>query len=312
MAATEPSARATTDSASSTENGPRNAVSWLRASRSTGSSSSQDPARVWSRGVVSRWRRRSSIWAALSTVLRPAASSRARGRASRRRTSVRTSSSSALQDGRAIRARAEKRSTAASSSRGPSSRTCSPSTRSRSRLVVRMRSSGAAASQAEMAADAPRTTCSRLSRISRRGPALARTPGRRSIAETPSVDATALRTSSSSRASARGQSQTGRRCAAFQAAPARTASRVLPAPPGPTTVTRRAMPRRSATSSSSRCRPRKGVDPAGRLCGADGGELGGVGAGASSTSWKPIPGTVTRWTGVLGSRSSLRRSRWTA
>ena len=92
--------------------------------------------------------------------------------------------------------------------------------------------------------------------------------GRPGSGRSPSASATASGTSSGSVTAARSANQAPSGYSSATAAAISTASRVLPAPPGPTTLTSRRPPTRSASSARSAARPTKGVTARGRLCAA--------------------------------------------
>ena len=170
-----------TCSAASSVQPPRNTDSAASSFRSSGLSSSYDHSMV-ERSVCCRVSasrpprrrsrrspRRSSSWAVERSDVRAAASSSASGRSSRRSHSSSTSSSGS-KFGSAARARATKSHRASVRSRTGTGYTCSPCTRSRSRLVTRTSAQGHSARTATTS-DAASTTCSKLSsRSSRRRP----------------------------------------------------------------------------------------------------------------------------------------------
>ena len=217
---------------------------------------------------------RASSSAASSSPARAAASSRASGRPSSRRQTSATSShvrSSRTKAGRAAWARATNSATAGdcrtcpraapSGGRSSGSTGCSssPDTRRALRLVASTRSAGAAASSATTTSPAP-PTCSRLSSTSRapsRATASAVTGGCPGAPVTCRTDATAGSTPAGSSTPASGTKCTSvRPCAATRWATS-TASRVLPAPPGPVSVSRRVpgRPSRSSSAAASSSRP---------------------------------------------------------
>lgn len=156
--------------------------------------------------------------------------------------------------------------------RGGTGHTPLPSTPSSSRLVANTWRRGHARSRSWARRAQASTRYSQWSRISsarwRRSAAESverRGPGPESA--TSSVAATAGATAAGSVVAARSTSQTpsGKAPVAWRATS--TASRVLPQPPGPTSVTRRDARTRSATSPTSACRPTKLEIGAGRLVG---------------------------------------------
>ena len=157
---------------------------------------------------------------------------------------------------------------------GPIASSCSPAIRSGSRLVATTWMRGAARSSSDSGAAAT-STCSRLSSTSRKGachaarPPACRagvSPGRsRSSSVCEIVEMTA--SVSSAPASATKKTPLGKRSCIFVASS--IASRVLPIPPGPVSVsTRRSRARRSsAASASSASRPTSGDGGVGILLG---------------------------------------------
>ena len=177
----------------------------------------------------------------------------------------------------------------------------SPRTRSEERLVMRNLRRGATAINSATN-DAALMTCSKLSRISKsclsRSPScrLAATP-RPAISRTPNVSAMtsgtwvgSLTDSGTKKAPCSNSSTTS--------AAICSASRVLPIPPGPVSVTSRVSTRRSSCRpcSSSRSRPISAVGCAGRLFG----RASSVFSGGNSLG---SPGTINWY-----SRSGLIRS----
>ena len=185
--------------------------------------------------------------AGASARVRAAASSIASGSPSRRRQIERAaaaSSSRRLKRGRARRARSVKSSRASSSVSGGTVQVTSPPTPSGSRLVATTFSAPAALNNPAVTSAAVSTTCSQLSSTSsawrpdsRRPTASAKVPPRGSL--TPSVTATWSQTNS---LPDRGEKSTNQIPSGKSSATAeanRSARRVLPAPPGPVSVSSR-------------------------------------------------------------------------
>ena len=115
------------------------------------------------------------------------------------------------------------------------------------------------------------TRCSQLSRTSkarrvRRASTSTPMSGRPGSSRTPTASAVRATTSSVSLTGASSTSQTSDPESSTSSAAACKARRVLPAPPDPVKVTRRFVFRRPLISASSRDRPMKEVNWAGRLC----------------------------------------------
>ncbi len=165
---------------------------------------------------------------------------------------------------RAARARSTKRRTAGVSpssprggrrassgrARGGTAKPCSPERRSTARLVARTARRGQAARRS-VTSGAASSTCSQLSRSSsacrsRRNARSPATSGRPPASRTPSTPATAEATRAGSRTGARGTNQTPSGKAPATSSATRSASRVLPTPPGPVRVSRRTPSWRSA------------------------------------------------------------------
>lgn len=150
---------------------------------------------------------------------------------------------------------------------------------------------------------APRTTCSQLSRTSSAGPepSTPRMPDTGSpeagpfMAPAPSTEATSAATSASSVTPASGTKYT-RRCSARRLTAC--ASRVLPSPPGPTTVTARETRNSPSTAAMSSSRPSSGFGSCGTPCLATGASPR---SNSCCTALSPGPGSVPS-----SSRSSRR------
>ena len=132
---------------------------------------------------------------------------------------------------------------------GGTGNTCSPRTRSASRLVTSTLRSGQC-SRSSTIPTAAGVTCSKLSSTSRscrsRSCASSASSGRASlVAATPTARATAAKASSTSRSALRSTKNTPSANCGTSSAAARIASRVLPVPPGPVRVM-------SRTSSAAR------------------------------------------------------------
>ena len=162
------------------------------------------------------------------------------------------------------------------SSSGGTGSTCSPATESGSRLVAITRTPGAARITSLTSRAAASSRCSQLSRTSSSSLSLryerSRASGsvaawsRRSRAAR-----TALLTSAGSWSSASSTSQAPPAKPRPRLVAMRIARRVLPTPPGPTRLTRRAVASFLLASASSWRRPTKLVVSAGRLPGRSGG-----------------------------------------
>jgi hypothetical protein len=208
----------------------------------------------------------------------------------------------------------------------PTGHTVSPSTPNASRLVASSVSPAQRRSSRSARTAAPSTTCSQLSstRRSRRGApcgpasaaasASASAPGCWSVPDdwrTSSAAATAGTGSApaGSGASSTHQTPSGNRAAAGGssvacAAPAAAsrARRVLPTPPGPVSVTRRARPSSAPTSARSRARPTKPDSAAGTLC-ADA-PCAGSGGALRVGGW--ASGAASNATDTSGTRGGVR------
>ena len=158
---------------------------------------------------------------------------------------------------------------------------------SRSRLVASTRSCGQARSSVSASSAQAPTTCSQLSRISsarRPASAAARISrgGRDASSGRPSADATACATRAPSTTLASSTNQTPSGQSPRSCPPAVRASRVLPTPPVPVSVTTRWAPSSRTMSRSSRSRPIRLVTgrgsatggPVGRSAGGDRGLRG--------------------------------------
>ena len=145
------------------------------------------------------------------------------------------------------------------SSSGSTSKTCSPRTRSRTRLVTRKVAPGRSV-RSETTSGAASMICSKLSSTMRsRRPARAipscSLSGASPVSRTPSSRAIAPSTSSGSRTCASATNVTrSKRAPALRATS--IARRLLPIPPGPTSVTSRCASSPSHSSSVARSRSR--------------------------------------------------------
>jgi hypothetical protein len=154
---------------------------------------------------------------------------------------------------------------------GASRYRASPATRSGSRLVARMRISSQVASNSAHSAAAASIMCSQLSSTSssccrdsaRSSAAAAGIPGR-SRTLSAAATAAATRAGSATGASSASHAPSANRPATCLATSA--ASRVLPTPPGPVTVTSRYSPSRPTTSPTAATRPMRLVSGAGTPC----------------------------------------------
>lgn len=222
---------------------------------------------------------RSRTPAGPSTRARAAASSIASGRPSRRPTSAATSAPSGPSRpiARPCAAARSAYSRAASPPgprlSGPTGTSCSPRTRVASREVATKTACGQLSSQRARSGAATSTSCSRLSRMTRQGPraAMASPMTRTGSPLTPVMprpDATEAAKWSAVRAAARSQNQAPPDQSPSQDRANLTTRRVLPAPPGPTTVIRRwaASTARSSAPSAS-LRPTNASRSAGSECG---------------------------------------------
>ncbi len=286
-----------TYSAASSVKPPGNTDRARRAARPSGSRrfqlQSTTARRVRCRSGASRLPPRSSenrsrslreMSATESTRTRAAASSTASGSPSRCRQISPTSAAGSSTPGRAARARCTKSSTEVAWESSGRAYTDSDVSPSGARLVARTRSSLDRDTSAWTRAAAPATTCSQLSSTSSAGPApsaptmpLSTSPplayGRPSPA--PTAEATSPATSSSAVTPA-----SGTKCTTGCSAARLTAweRRVLPSPPGPTTVTTRASRSSPVTAARSASRPSSGFGSCGTPC-----RTGG--ASALSNSW---------------------------
>src|SRR6266545_4048436 len=223
----------------------------------------------------------------LSARTREAASSRGSGMPSSRRQSTATapaSSDPSVNPVAAAVARATKSWTALDCSSGGTTKTASPVSPSGSRLVARMRSSGAVRSSAAASSATGSTTCSQLSSTSSRR-SLRSAPASRSIrpigpfprgpggassrmprtvmtasAGEPVTSSLPGRPSPASSTSHTPSGNLSTSCAAVS-----TASRVLPTPPGPVSVTSRPEPSNRRTSLTASARPTRSVSGTGRV-----------------------------------------------
>ena len=162
--------------------------------------------------------------------------------------------------------RARSRNSAAASGRGhpPSGTTASPTRPSTTRLVARTCRSGQRGRRSSRSAATPARTCSQLSRTSRpdavaqvvRRRRLRRAPGRRAPRSRRAPRAAATCPGPRGASSTKPSSGSGRSRAAS------IASRDLPLPPGPTSVTSRCLIA-AATAASSEARPTNEVSGAG-------------------------------------------------
>ena len=192
-----------------------------------------------------------------------------------------------VNDGATCRARSWNSMAACARSSGGTGQERSPSTPRGSRLVARMRSAGQSASSRSARLALAAARCSQLSSTSSTGPppASPRAPRWAAMAAawsvswvsgTPSVAATAgaMSCGSVSGASSTQATSVGRppaaplasgASAAASLVAAASASRVLPAPPGPVSVSMRHSARARVTSPSSVSRPTSGVSRTGSV-----------------------------------------------
>ncbi len=219
-----------------------------------------------------------------STRTRAAASSTASGSPSRWRQISATRSAGRSTPGRAARARCSKSSTEVARDSSGRAYTDSEVSPSGARLVARTRSSFDRDTSACTRSATPAITCSQLSSTSSAGPVpsaptmpptASPPPANCRPSPAPTAAATSAATSSSAVTPARAtKCTTG--CSA--ARPTAWDSRVLPSPPGPTTVTTRAARSNPATAAMSASRPSSGFGSCGTPCRTRG-------ASAFSNSW---------------------------
>ena len=201
---------------------------------------------------------------------------RARSRAAARRGDRRSRptaprfSSVSPKVGSARRARSTKRPIASAGSSWPTGNSCSRPIRSGARLVTMMRTSGPARSRSAWICAAAGIRCSKLSSTSRID-----RPARNAWSRSSGVvcgDSTRLKVPAIASRTSSGSSIPSRRTShapsAKEAARRRAVSmarRVLPAPPGPVSVTSADSSSRRSSVSSSRSRPTKLVSRLGRF-----------------------------------------------
>ena len=206
---------------------------------------------------------------------------------------------------------------------------CSPETCRTARLVTTALISGAARSRSATI-DAAATTCSKLSRTSRRRLSRSQSPsnswiGRPVLSATPSALAIRGATSIGSRIGSSGTKKTPSGKSSDDRAASWSDSRVLPVPPGPVSVSSRVPASSRAAVSSSASRPTKVVSWVGRLFGpgvqrAQRREVGGqavgdrpgrcrTGALRSLSRCSPRSRSVTPSTGWSSSWSRVRLGR---
>lgn len=201
----------------------------------------------------------------------------------------------------ACSARALKSAAASSDNSGSTAIVYSPRRRSGARLVASTRSCGAAASR-RLRSGAASSRCSKLSVSSRSRRVLRKTssasPGSRSGARVRAkVPASAAGSSAGLFRRARSTNQAPSAYCACAACAASSASRVLPTPPGPVSVTRRASGRVSNSVSCARSatRPTKRSGGTGRL------PVGSAGAWCTGGA---APSGGGRWSGALMPRAA--------
>ena len=272
---------------------------------------------------VSRARRRlsrSRIWAGVSTLVRVAASSMARGRPSRRaQISATTGALAAVRANRELAAAARSRNsrTAASASRSARSRgsrsrsgtgsggtaySCSPRSDSTTWEVAITRSRGAAESSSSRTGPAS-ATCSKLSTThsSSRSRRCSLTPsrtGRSPASGTPRALASAAGTRAGSVTGARSTNQAPSPNRGSSSSATARASRDLPDPPGPVRVSSRVWSRSRSTSAISDSRPTNELSWTGRLPGRASRVRGG-----GNSSGRPSPASWWRRSGSARPRS---------
>ena len=265
-----------------------------------------------------------------------AASSMASGMPSSRRQMVATAaavSAASVNDGWARLARSTNSRTESMSARAARSSTSgtvragtgqvtSPGRPSGSRLVASTVSSPASTSASATKAAAASMTCSQLSRTNRVGapatvaaswPAAER-PG---CSRAPRADNTAPATACGSSMGPSSIHQTPPGCLAPASPATASASRVLPTPPGPSSVTRRPDSTSSTTASTSSRRPTSGVSGTGRRgsTARAGGSGWSGGPAAAAISAARSPGSSSRASArssTVDSRGVRRRPRSSA
>jgi hypothetical protein len=194
---------------------------------------------------------------------------------------------SKVNSGRTAPARSTNSATASSTASGGTRHTVSPGTPKGSRLVVSTATSGQDRSSSATTSAAPSRTCSQLSRQSsarrsRSSVATERAAPTRGSTGTPSVAATSSATSSGpvTASSSTHQTPSGHSAVAATCA----ASRVLPLPPGPASVTSRGPASNCRTWRTSVSRPTNPVSCTGRLFGTVSSERSGRGSGVPPSS----------------------------
>ena len=225
-----------------------------------------------SRGPVSRSSRepiRSSSCAGEKTRSRAAASSSASGNRSSRAHSLSTTGDGSTSTSAAA-ARSRSNATASPADSGGTANTRSADSCNRSRLVASTTSSSHAASSLATTSARSGSRCSALSsRTSIRRPwsraSSVRSRPAPSSSRTPSASASAPRTCSPRLTGASPAHHSPPGNTSGNPAAAASASRVLPIPPAPVSVTRRAAARTSRTAATSSWRPTNGVSCTGNL-----------------------------------------------
>ena len=181
---------------------------------------------------------------------------------------------------------------------GGTGQVASPPTLSLLWLVARIRSAGHCRSRPVTRPAAASSTCSQLSTISsaslvRSCAAIVSASGRPGSSRTPSAEAAAAATRSGRATGASSTSHTPPGYRPDACCPALRASRVLPDPPGPVSVSRRDSPSSSSIVASSDSRPMNDVVSAGSQPGAAAGTDAGSGASATGNPApaSPAPGS---------------------
>ena len=263
----------------------------------------------------------------MSTLVRVAASSIARGRPSSRAViSATTGAFSSVSANRGLAASARSVNSRTASTplsadspagsrpesgtwSGGTAYSCSPRRDSTTREVTIVRSFGAAVSSSSITRPAS-ATCSKLSTTwrSSRWRRWSLTPsriGRPAASGTPSALATAAGTSAGSVTGDRSTKQEPSRNRGSSSAATRRASRDFPDPPGPVRVSRRVWPRSRSTSAISSSRPTNEVSCSGRLLG-----LASSVRGAGKSDARPSMTSSWRRSGsVMPRRRCTPRSR---
>ncbi len=162
---------------------------------------------------------------------------------------------------------------------GGTRQTYSPATPSGSRLVVTIRTSGAAASAASTSAVTSGSTCSQLSSTnsssrSRRWFVSRSFEGRPRVSRTPNAVRRVATTRSGFTTAARSTHHAPAAKRSATSAATCAASRVLPQPPGPVSVSRRSVLNRPWSATSSSSRPMNGFGGGARFRTGSGGPRG--------------------------------------